>query len=183
MNKLWSIPLISLFFYLVTTITQYGFNSYFNIPPSFIEVSLRYNIVYFYRLFNTGIYLAGIMKWWIWVVIVFSILIVVFLYNFSSLLSKFLRYIFVFILLIIVIISYNFGIELAKNTSEFYIVPSSCISGNENNLYIAPIFYDKHIIFISIDKSTNRIKEGLVIKDISDLNCPIEYHKIEKIIK
>lgn len=183
MNKLWSIPLISLFFYLVTTITQHGFNSYFNIPANFIEVSLRHNIVYFYRLFSSAMLIAGIMQWWMWVVVIFAILTIIFLYNFDSIIYKILRGIFIIILLIILIKSFDFGYQLAKNTSSFYFIPSICVSGNEENWYIIPIIHDQNAVIVSVDKISNRMSNGFIVRDMADLGCVIEQNEIGKVVK
>src|SRR3989344_3587248 len=115
MSKLWSLPVISVYLYAATILTQYGFNSYFNIPSSFIEASIKENIVYFFQLFQVASAVAGVMRWWMWAIVIIAALIITFFYNFHSFFRGIISLAGTIILGLLLWGSYNFGSMLAAN--------------------------------------------------------------------
>lgn len=182
-NKFWSIPLISVYLYAVTILTQYGFNSYFNIPPNFIEASIQGNTVYFYQLFQLALAVIGLMKFWMWAVLAIGFLMIVLLHIFE------LRYeIFLYPILILVIGgvlfgSYNFGNFIAASTESFYVLSSDCPSAGRDGNYIIPIFYEGKAILVPIDGTTKKLQNGFIVKEMSELACKIELKEIGRITK
>lgn len=164
--------MISVYLYGITILTQYGFNSYFNIPPNFIEASIKENIVYFFQLFQLASGVAGLMKWWMWIVAILTILIITFFYNFSGY-KKFTALCGTLLLGYLLYGSYNFGMLLAENTIEFYVPVQNCASLEKDIVYVIPSFYQGKAILVSISndrKMTGRI----LIKDLSELGCATE---------
>lgn len=184
MNKLWSLPAVTVYLYTVTILTQYGYNSYFKIPSNFIEFSIKSNIIYFYQLFQLGTGIAGLMRWWMWIVLIFLALLFVFLFF----LNKILRIVLVTLTIpaLFYIIgpgSYKFGFLIAKNTSSFYIPVNQCFSQNNYNNFVIPTFYESKAILIPIDQNTNKMQGGFIVKEVSEIQCPIEQKEVGNIIK
>lgn len=178
MNKFWNIPIIAVYLYAVVILTQHGFNSYFNIPSNFIEFSIKENIIYFFQLFQLALTIVGVMKFWMWIVVLVGAIIIAILCFFDY------AYEIIFTSILIggtLVGSYYFGNYLAINTGTFYILSSDCQSIGQEK-YIIPTFYNDKAIFVSIDKN-NKLGNGLIVKEISSLDCKIEQENIGKIIK
>lgn len=180
-SKLWNIPVISVYLYAVTILTQYGFHSYFNIPSSFIESSIKENIIYFFQLFQLASGVVGLMKWWMWIVAILAILIITFFYNFSNY-KKIIALCGTLLLGLLLYGSYGFGTLIAKSTTEFYVPAEQCASLDVNNSYIIPSFYGGRVVLIPIDK-TRKMSGDILVKDISELGCTIEKKYIGTITK
>lgn len=181
MSKLWSLPVISVYLYGITILTQYGFNSYFNIPSSFIESSIKENIIYFFQLFQLASSVAGLMKWWMWAVVILAILLITFFYNFSGY-RKFIAFCATLLLGYLLYGSYNFGILLAKNVSTFYVPAQNCTFLDKNTSYIIPNFYQGKAILVSID-SNKKLTGNVLVKDLSEPGCGTELKYIGLISK
>lgn len=181
MKNLWNIPVLSVYFYAVTILTQYGYNSYFGIPSNFIEASIKENIIYFFQLLQIASEVAGIMGWWMWIVIILAVCVVLYLSNH--------RYQWVVSSLGAILLgvllwgSYNFGELIAANTTNFYVLPSKCASINGDGSYIIPSFYDGKAILVSIDRDNKRTEGGFLIRNISDLLCEMKQEEIGRITK
>ena len=169
MSKLLSIPVISIYLYAVTILTQYGYNSYFNIPANFIEASLKENIIYFFGIFQLASAIVGLMRWWMWVVVILAALIILFLFSLHSAWRSFFSFCGVLLLGYFLYGSYNFGTLLAKSTSEFYVLSSNCNS-LEKDLYVIPNFYQGKAILVTID-SAKKMTGDVLVKDLSELGC------------
>jgi hypothetical protein len=172
MSKLWSLPVISVYLYAATILTQYGFNSYFNIPPNFMEASIKENIVYFFQLFQLASAVAGLMKLWMWAVVILAVLIITFFYSFSGY-KKFIALCGTLLLGYLLYGSYNFGMLLAKNTAEFYVPVQNCASLEKDVTYIIPNFYQGKAILVPIDNA-RKMNGSILIKDLSELGCATE---------
>ena len=180
MKNLWNIPVLSVYFYAITVLTQYGYNSYFGIPSNFIEASIKENIIYFFQLFQIASSVAGVMRWWMWIVVVLSIGVVLYLSNFKY---KTVASVLGTLLLVVALWnSYNFGSLIAKNTTNFYILPQDCISIENGKSYIIPSFYDGKAILIPINYD-KKMAGGFSIKSVSELPCELEQKEIGKVIK
>ena len=173
--------MISVYLYGITILTQYGFNSYFNIPSSFIESSIKENIIYFFQLFQLASSVAGLMKWWMWLVAILAILIITFFYNFSGY-RKVIALCGTLLLGYLLYGSYNFGILLAKNTSTFYVPAQNCSSLDKNTSYIIPNFYQGKAILVSVDNN-KKLTGSVLVKDLSEPGCSTELKYIGLISK
>jgi hypothetical protein len=182
MQKLWSIPLIGIYLYGITSLTQYGYNSFFNIPGSYVETSLRANIIYFFQLFKAAEMVAGLMRWWVWAMVIFILAIFILLYLLDSTLSKIIISLITLILLIFLVNSFNFGYSLAANTQTFLGLSPDCATSTPNTISIVPVIYDNQGIIISIDKITKKIAPGFQVKDVAGISCTLESINTGKII-
>lgn len=184
MNKLWSIPVISLYLYVTTILTQYGFNSYFDIPYSFIEVSIRENIIYFFQLFQLASNVIGLMGWWMWFLVPLTLLFMFLSYN--TLTQKIVSLVIIIFFIVFLWNSYNFGNTIASSMTDFYSIPENCledIGNSEDSLYIIPVFQNDKAVIIPLNKNDNKIQGGFIVKDLSDINCKIEKKEIGNVAK
>lgn len=173
--------MLSVYFYAVTILTQYGYNSYFGIPSNFIEASIKENIISFFQLFRIGFIIVGLISWWMWIVVGLSGAIILYIssYKYKTVVSSIL-----FALLgALLWSSYAFGGWVGANTTSFYIVPSKCIPIEEDKTYIISSFYDGKAIIVPIDQANKRIGGGFLIRNVSDLPCELEQKEIGKVIK
>lgn len=158
---------------------QYGFNSYYGIPPNFIDFSIKENIIFFFQLSQLflGISTANA---WIWTILIIFILIIALIIKLFF--NKFKKLFSIILLLILgstLFGFYYFGDFIAKNNDLFYVLLPNCSAiGPEK--YIAPIIYNDKAIFITVDDQNN-LKSGFIVKEISDLSCAIEQRKVGKI--
>lgn len=181
MKNLWSLPVLSVYFYAVTILTQHGYNSYFGIPSNFIEASLKENIINFFQLFQIAFGIAGLISWWMWVVVALSIAIVLYLSNFKY--KAVISSVLFAILGALSWSSYAFGGWVGANITSFYSAPSKCISMGEDKVYIIPSFYDGKAIIVPIDQTNKIIEEGFLIRNISELPCGLKQKEVGKIVR
>lgn len=182
-KKLLSLPIIGIYLYGITTITQYGFNAYFNIPKNFIETSIRANILYFFELFKLAQGVAGLMRWWMWVVLILLALFFALLYFSHHILAKLIIGLTVILLIVILVKSYNFGAFIAANTPDFPTLEQDCLDSDKDKIFIVPVIYDTKAILVPIYKDTKKMAGGFQVKEISELGCKLETQNIGKIIK
>lgn len=177
MSKFWSLPVITAYLYGITILTQYGYNSYFNIPTSFIESSITSNFVYFFQLFQLATAIGGVIQWWMWAIVIIGLLTILFFY-FYHFVGKYVIISVGFVVLLIFLYqSYDFGMLLAKSNSEFYVPTGNCSSLDTNIRYVIPHTYGGDIILVPIDES-NKMIGGILVKDFSELGCVIEKKNI-----
>lgn len=170
MSKLLTIPIISAYLYGIAILTQYGYNSYFNIPSNLIDASITENFVFFFQMFHLASAIAGAMKWWMWLVLIVSSLIV-FLFYFSHRFWRFIISAFGFFILCYFLYgSYNFGQLLAKTGTEFYVPSEGCVSLDSETVYIIPSFYGESAILVAVD-SDSKLTGEVVLKNMSELGC------------
>lgn len=177
-----SIPFLTLFCYAATVLMQYGYLSYFNIPSSFLESSLKDNIIYFFILFKVAFSIIRLLNWWLLLVLLPFILVWAILYNPYS----WRRFIYMFVPILLLVslwFSYDFGYKLASYNENFNIVDSECVSLDKNVVYIIPDIYDTKLILVPVDKATNKLKDGFFVKNSAEINCAVGYQHIGKIIR
>jgi hypothetical protein len=177
-NILWSIPVITAYLYATTILTQYGYNSYFNIPPSFIEASIRANVIYYFQLFTIIGEVAGLFKWWQWSITIGAIIIVVMACYVESIYRNIVFIIGIFFLFLTLWGSVSIGSFLAKNIPTFLVPSSTCYGIGEDKSYIIPVIYDNDAILIPIDTSTLKMTGGFIVKDIPTMSCKLEYKNV-----
>ncbi len=182
MSKLLTIPIISVYLYGITILTQYGYSSYFNIPSNLIEASITQNFVYFFQFFQLASTIAGVMKWWMWVMLIVTALLVFFFY--AS--NRFWRFVIstcgVFLAAYFLYGSYNFGQLIAKSSSEFYVLSDSCTLSETGTKYIIPSFSQGNAILVSID-ADNTLMGQVLVKNLSELECSTEKKNVGLIKK
>lgn len=183
MKKLLSLPIIGIYLYGITTITQYGFNAYFSIPKNFIETSIRANILYFFELFKLAQGVAGLMRWWMWAVLLLLALFFILLYFYHHIFAKLIIGLTVILLIVILVKSYNFGAFIAANTPDFLTLEQGCQNSDQDKIFIAPVLYDTQAVLVPIDKNTKKLSGGFQVKEVSELGCKLETQHIGKIIK
>jgi hypothetical protein len=174
MKKLLSIPIIGLYLYGITTLTQYGYNSYFNIPSSFVETSLRANIIYFFQLFQAAEFIAGLFRWWMWAIVILILLIFALLWFLDNIFSKITIFVTTLILLYFLANSFNFGRALAANSQTFLGFGTDCPTLAPNTIFIIPVIYDNQGVVVSINKDTKKMIGGFQVKELSGLSCELE---------
>lgn len=108
-----------MFFYAVTILFQYGYLSYFNIPPSFIKGSIAENIVFAHDLLKVGLAILAFLRWW-WIIalLLFILCALSILHKYktaAALTLIFLAYGF-----------FNFGTFSAQNQTAFFMPSSGC---------------------------------------------------------
>ena len=183
MKKFWNIPILIGYLYAITILVQGGFNSYFNIPLGFITASIVHNTIAAFILFKATLELAAFLGWW-WLV-VGPVIIAVGLISYI----KFNDYkkIFIWIATIMALLflykALDFGEFLAKWKTNFLILSPEChkVNGNEN--YIVAELYDGKAVLVPYDITTNKLGDGFMLKEISDLPCKLQYKDIGFIIK
>ena len=171
------------YFWIATILFQYGHNSYFFIPPNFIEVSIRDNIIYFFTLTQIATGVAKSLTFWIWILLIMLTLIIWIFY----ILSNFTKKIFLVFILILVIFSlrwsYSFGNLWAETRTTYHTIPEGCLSVEDEIKYIIPFFYGTKAIIISIDEDNRNIAGSFLVREVADLDCEIKQEDIGKIIK
>ena len=183
MKNLPTITLISVYLIAIAVLTQFGFNSYFNIPNSFVESSIQQNIVYFFQLYQIGLAIAVVIKLWMWVGLIVLLLLTIFLYWSNYRWRMIMSIMAVVFLAFLLLNSYNFGNFLAKNDTTFYVLSSSCPNIEKDKMYIVPSSYQDKAIAVSIDKNTKKMDGSVSLIDISNPLCSVKQENIGKIIK
>lgn len=175
---LWSIPGITVYLYATSVLIQYGFNAYFGIPADFINASITTNIINYFGLFQLAKGIAGVMGWWMWFILIISILIIGFLCIVDSRNQKFFtgigRFIGTCLLLYFLYISFSFGMLLAKNTADFLVPSPTCLSIANETQYIVPGFYNEKAILVPINPKTHKMTGGFILRDLSQLPCKLK---------
>lgn len=183
MRKFWSVPVITVYLYAVTILTKYGYYSYFGIPTRYIDASIKENIIYFFQLFQVGASIAGGFKWWMWAVVIVIGIIIFSFYISSGIMEKIILGVGVTIAFLFVWRSYNFGVFLAQNATNFYVPASICTTLDQNTTYVALDFVEDGAILIPIDQSTHRKLGGFMVRSMSDLKCTFEKEEVGKILQ
>ncbi len=171
------------YFYAITILTQYGYNSYFGIPYDFIDFSIKNNIIFFFDLLRIAQGVAANLNIWAWLGLGLLVL-VIWILKITQILNGLITTTLIIIITVFSLFGfYNFGGKIAQIQKEFRTIPSECISEEKNILYIIPTFYQTTAIITPINSDTNRLTGGLLIKKSDELNCEIRIQKIEQIIK
>jgi len=174
MSRLWSLPVLTVYFYTATVLTQLGFVSFFGIPSNFVEASIKQNILNFYILFQLTFAIFDMMRWWMIIAVMLVVAIVLFLSRYNS------RYKFVLsifgsgILILLLWGSYVFGGLIASNSNNFFVPSDDCILAGTSTKYIIPAFYDTKAILVPYDQNSHKILSGFMLKETSDLSCLLQ---------
>jgi len=182
-SKLWSIPLITVYLYTATVLSQYGYNSYFNLPANFVEASIQKNITHFFDLLGFAQSVAGSMRWWAWIVAIVTTVVIVLAY-FSSYTYKVLVQIAATIFLLFVLSgTYGYGWRTAMETTQFFVPSSNCQSIGPDEKYVVPSFFEGKAIFVPYDKDTHKMYGNFIVKDVAELGCALEKSDAGEILR
>lgn len=183
MSKFLSIPIVTAYIYILTVVTYYGFNSYFNIPYNYIEFSVKDPIVFFFDFSRLIGAISGQIGLWNWVAIGAAALVLLGLFFFSRVMRWLITFGFIAFVIYLPFGFYNFGNLLASAATSFYTAPSACIPGATEELYIAPTLFEGKVVFVPVATSTHQLKNGLLVRETSALTCQLEKKEIGKVSK
>lgn len=177
MKSFWSIIgiLIAPYLYGVTILTQYGYLSYFNIPDSFIEFSIRVNTVYAFNFVKLFWGIISMMTWWLILIVVVGTLVL-------SAFKRFFKFLVMLLVVISLLSSFNFGYFIAKNQTNFLMPAFGCPSIPSEKTYIIPDLYDGKTILVPIDEH-RKMTGSFLVKQATDLQCELGRKEIGKIEK
>jgi len=170
--KFWSIPVFTVYFYAANILMQYGYISYFGISSSFIESSIKDNILYFFDLFQIVVIFIGQLKWWVALILILPVVIIVDLCKRNSRWRKFFNILLIILFISSLYFSYKLGGKIAEVNTNYMTVDANCVNYNKEYRYIIPDIYQGNIILVPINHE-NKIIGGYIVKDSSSLNCLI----------
>jgi hypothetical protein len=162
------------YFYAAPILFQYGYNSYFGIPGSFIEPSIRDNIIFFFDLTRVMSQVARNLSFWIWIVFIVTALIIWFLISFKVIRGKILTGILIVLTGLSLLGFFNFGNKLAETVTEFRVLSEGCLPKEENITYIIPSFYKSTALIVSIYTDTKKLTGKFFPRETTVLNCDIQ---------
>ncbi len=167
----------------ITILIQSGYNAYFGIPSAFIESSLKENVLYFFQLFNLWKSVVVLITWWMWVIFIVAVLVIIFFYFSHYIIRKMIIFAGLALAILLLLASYNFGGSWAADRTNFYILPHGCLTVDQKETYLIPTLYDGKAVLVPFDENTRRLKDGFMVKDISELPCMIETKEVGRIEK
>jgi len=183
MPKFITITVVAVYIYAVTILTRFGYASYFNLPTDFITSSLKENIIFFFQLSQLAISVLTSIHWWMWIVLGIVGLIIFAIY------ALFIHRTLIATLLVLaggislLFGFYHFGNLLAASTVNFYTLPADCPSIGPDAKYIIADIYDGKAIFVPIDAETRKLRNGLIVKEVTSLGCQMEMTSVGKIVR
>lgn len=183
MPKFVTASFIAVFIYAITILTRFGYASYFNLPSDFVTSSLKENVIFFFQLSQLAVIVFTSIHWWMWIVLgiigfVIFLVYIIFIHR-----TKLATLLVVGGGIALLFGFYHFGNLLAANTINFYTLPADCPSIGPDKIYIVADIYDGKAIFVPIDNETKKLKNGLVVKEVTSLGCQMEMTNIGKIGK
>lgn len=160
------ITLIGIYIYVITILTQYGWNTYYNIPSNFIDASITANTTYLYVLITAIINEFGAHPY-LYSGILFVIVLIIIITNYYK---KFGYFLITVLALALAYGFFNFGLNLGKINEHFSVIDQPCLPQATSTRYISPTTYQDKIILIPIDQD-NKMKGGFLVKDLSQISC------------
>src|SRR3989338_7787624 len=121
MKGFWTIPVLAAYIYAITILGFAGFYLYFGIPIDYLEASLVANTVYVHMLLHAFWSAFALITPIGWLVI-----------GATSL--------FITAALLFAWQSVEFGENIARSVTGFYVPADGCISGVKDERYIIPAF-------------------------------------------
>ncbi len=171
------------YFYAITILTQYGYNSYFNIPTNFIESSIRDNIIFSFSLSQIIIAVADNLSILVWISLIISSLFLWFIIIFDIFHKNIITLGIIAIMITSCFGFYNLGNFMATTNTEFNVLSQECSLSKENITYIIPTFYQTTAVITPIYTDSNKLTGDFLTKNTSDLNCEIQKKYIGKVLK
>jgi len=172
-----------IYFYAITILTQYGYNSYFNIPINFIEPSIRDNIIFSFSLSKIAIGVFHNLSLLILIGLIITSLILWFLIFVGFIHKKIVTLGTIAILIFLCFGFYNLGDFIAKTNTEFNVFPKECSLSKDNITYVIPTFLQTTAVIVPMYTDTNKLTGNFLTRDTSELGCEIQKKDIGKILK
>lgn len=183
MTKLINLSVVTAYLYILTVLSYYGYNSYFNIPYDSAGFSPQAPVIFFFDFSRLILDILKHASISFWITIIVSIIVVIGIYSYHTL-GRWLVNLGLIIALVYTFFAfYNFGHLLASSATNFYTVDSKCIPGATEQLYIAPTISEGKAIFVPIDPESRQLKNGLLVRESTSINCQLEKKEIGKVIK
>lgn len=176
-----SASLIGVYAYVLAVLHMSGYESYFNIPPTYIEASLRANII------NLSSLMSGLWSIAMRHVIIISLLLIASLFYkeikikigsriqhkfklLKRLDFRFIKYTtaLLFVLILIPFQVYESGVIRAQNQSWFDAPEEECERENS----IIPVTYGGQAVFVGINEE-KKLTGEFWVENITDMNCKI----------
>lgn len=175
---------LGLYAYISTILVQYGFNSYFGIPNSFIEPSIRDNIIFFFSLSRGIINAISSFSFFSWFIVFLALVLFVVSMFFIRIPTLPIKVAVALIIITSPFIFYKLGGELAKTAKEFQVFSGNCLPTKDNTTYIIPAFYQTKAIVVPISNDgQHKISGGIFLKEPLDSECAIQNKEIGQILK
>lgn len=183
MTKLINLSVVTAYLYILTVLSYYGYNSYFSIPYDSAGFSPQAPVIFFFDFSRLILDILKHASISFWITIIVSIIVVIGIYSYHTL-GRWLVNLGLIIALAYTFFGfYNFGHLLASSATSFYTVDSKCIPGATEQLYIAPTISEGKAIFVPIDPESRQLKNGLLVRESTSINCQLEKKEIGKVIK
>jgi len=170
-----------IYLYVLTVVTYYGYNSNFGIPSNYLEFSVVTPIIFFFDISRGILEFCKTLNAWAWIGILVATISFLIVLSLHSAIRWIALVVFVIFLVRLPFGFYGFGEFIAKSTTSYYTLPSDCIPGATEKTYIAPTLFGGKAIFVPIDTDTKKIKNGLLVREVTDLTCQLEKREIGKI--
>lgn len=164
---------IAIYFYAVTVLAQYGFNSYFSIPYDFISASLRDNIIYFHDLMVLFFAVTlNVGMWWFWLIVVIVFAVSIFFYRMDFKLPMYAA--ITLPCLVLLFFAKDFGAYNASVKSDYYMLESNCPTLDPSKDYIVPVLTDGRAVLIpTVIVGGQRTMTGkIIVREDAQLPCP-----------
>ena len=182
MKGFWTIPVLAAYIYAITILGFAGFYLYFGIPIDYLEASLVANTVYVHMLLHAFWSAFALITPIGWLVIgATSLFILVGSYFYFFKANKAVSWLFITAALLFAWQSVEFGENIARSVTGFYVPAEGCISGVKDERYIIPAFYQGKAILVPIDLD-NKMTGGFLIRDPAELDCKLKFEEIGRIV-
>lgn len=169
--------------YILTIVAFYGYNSYFNIPDSFIAFSVKTPIIFFFDIARGVLIFLKSLSIWSWFGLIVFLIVLLILSEMYKLV-RYLAYVgIIFLVCYLPFGFYKFGGFIGASTTSFYTVSEECIPGDSKFIYIAPTLFEGKLIFVPIDRNTRKLQNGLIVRESTNLTCQIEKKEIGKVLQ
>jgi hypothetical protein len=182
MKKLWSIPIALGCIYAATILTQWGYDTYFNLGANFVDASVSGNTLYAYSLIQAIVQILGALHWWWPIIFVIVVVIAVASYFIFGNEGAAFWAILTIVAVLFLYGSPTMGKIIAQQKTDFLVPAPGCSVGPEA-AYFVPDTYQGKAIFVPFDPATKKIGSGFFLKDLSALPCELEYKNIGPITK
>jgi hypothetical protein len=183
MKKFWSIPIVLAFLYGITILTQYGYDSFFSLPASFVGASIASNTLFAYSAVEAFLQILTALHWWWWPIIIVTITVTgVLSYLFLESGSSAFWGIISVTALLFLYFAPTLGNIIAKEKIDFLVTAPGCSIGPDQ-AYLVPDIYDGKAIIVSFDPKTKKLDSEFSLKDLSQFPCKLEYENIGPIRK
>lgn len=177
-----SASLIAVFIYALTILTEFGFLSYFGVPSHLVEASIVTNTVYL-RQIGEGIVLAIKQSpfGFVGLLILFGLVYWLFTFKFNAKEMRGIRNsLLIMLALFTLYTAHSFGFKLAESTTGFTTLYDCSEISSSTTKYIVPAIRGNSVVAVPINNE-NKMIGGFYLKDMSAINCKLEWKELGKI--